>query len=122
MSFKKWFGYTFSCYVTSVLNVRTQKPKSTANLIYLEIRCINVNIIFGDTMNDDGDFIWDESDSTSNNISRDFVPIRSKTIDKSIKKVEKGAPHIDVNAEIDELVETFKHKIADIISREANKK
>ena len=73
-------------------------------------------------MNDDGDFIWDESDSTSNNISGEFVPIRSKTIDKSIKKAEKGAPHIDVNAEIDELVETFKHKIADIIFRETNKK
>ena len=94
-----------------------------ANLIYLKTTCINVNKIFGDAMDDDdGDFIWDESDSTSDIISGKIVPTRSKPIDESIKKVEKGAPHTDVNAEIDELVEAFKHRIADIISREANKK
>ena len=65
------------------------------------------------------DFSWNVNKSVSNKSGNRVTPIVSGPAKVSTRAI---SSHSDAKAEMEELFEEFKHKIADIISRETNKK
>ena len=70
-------------------------------------------------MGHENDFSWNVNKSVSNNNKNGVAPIVLEPSKDSINTI---SSHSDAKAEMEELFEEFKHKIADIISRETNKK
>ena len=67
----------------------------------------------------ENDFTWNANKSVSNKDDNEATPIVLGPVKDSIKPI---SSHSDAKAEMEELFEEFKHKIADIISRESNKR
>ena len=65
------------------------------------------------------DFSWNVNKSVSNEGGNRVTPIVSGPAKVSIRTV---SSHSDAKAEVEELFEEFKHRIAEIISRESNQK
>ena len=70
-------------------------------------------------MDHENDFSWNANKSVSNKDDNGVTPIVLGPVKAPIKTI---SSHSDAKAEMEELFEEFKHKIADIISRESNKK
>ena len=70
-------------------------------------------------MGRENDFSWNVNKSVSDKDGNRVTPIVSGPAKVSVRAI---SSHSDAKAEMEELFEEFKHKIADIISRESNKK
>ena len=70
-------------------------------------------------MGHENDFTWNVNKSVSNESDNRVTPIVSGPAKVSTRAI---SLHSDAKAEMEELFEEFKHRIAEIISRETNKK
>lgn len=70
-------------------------------------------------MGRENDFSWNINKSVSNKDDNEATPVVLGPDKASISTI---SSHSDTKAEMEELFEKFKHRIADIISRETNKK
>ena len=70
-------------------------------------------------MERENDFSWNVNKSVSNKDDNKVVPVDLGPAKSSIKT---PPSHNDAKAEMEELFENFKHRIADIIYRETDKK
>lgn len=70
-------------------------------------------------MGHENDFSWNVKKSVSNEGGNRVTPIVSGPAKVSMRSV---SSHSDAKAEMEELFEEFKHRIADIMSRETNEK
>ena len=70
-------------------------------------------------MGRENDFSWNVNKSVSNKDDNGVTPIVLGPEKDSIRTI---SSHSDAKAEMEELFEEFKYRIAEIISRETNKK
>lgn len=70
-------------------------------------------------MEHEKDFSWNVNKSISNKDDNEVTPIVSEHAKDPIKTT---SSNIDTKAEMEELFEEFKQRVADIIHRETNKK
>ena len=70
-------------------------------------------------MERENDFSWNVKKSISNKDDNRVTPIVSGPAKDSVKTI---SPNSDIKAEMEELFDEFKRRIADIIFKETNKK
>jgi len=70
-------------------------------------------------MGNENDFSWNVNKSVSNKDANRVTPVVSGPAKVSTRAISSNS---DAKAEMEELFEEFKHRIAELISRETNKK